>query len=58
MGKADFKILNQLGKGSYGVVYKVRRIADSREYALKEVNLREMTQRERFVDWDCLSDVR
>ncbi len=30
-----FEILNKLGKGSYGVVYKVRRKTDNKIYVLK-----------------------
>ena len=30
----DFEILNELGKGSFGLVYKVRRKNDNEIYAL------------------------
>ncbi|KAJ4460880.1 putative Serine/threonine-protein kinase Nek1 [Paratrimastix pyriformis] len=43
----DFEILKFLGKGSYGSVSKVLRKRDGREYALKEVNIRYMSQKER-----------
>lgn len=50
----DFKILAQLGKGSYGSVMKVERIVDGQIYALKEVNIRRLSPRERRVPKFCL----
>ena len=35
----DFKVLKQVGKGSYGVVYKVRRKSDNQIYAIKTISL-------------------
>jgi NIMA (never in mitosis gene a)-related kinase len=47
MRLADFKVIKFLGKGSYGSVYKVVRISDSTEYAMKEVKIKYMNQVER-----------
>lgn len=47
MSLKDFEILSQLGTGSYSTVFKVRRRADSRLYALKQVTLRALTPREK-----------
>ena len=33
----DFQPLEKIGEGSYSSVYKVRRIADEKVYALKKV---------------------
>jgi len=33
----DFIILNKLGEGAFSTVYKVKRISDGNEYALKKV---------------------
>lgn len=44
---AQFDIQRFLGKGSYGAVYKVRRKCDGATYALKETNVRHMSQVER-----------
>jgi serine/threonine protein kinase len=33
----DFDVLCKLGEGAFGQVYKVKRKADSKEYALKKV---------------------
>lgn len=35
----QFDILNKLGEGAFSVVYRVRRISDGLEYALKKVHL-------------------
>ena len=35
----DFEILSKLGDGTYSIVYKVKRKADNKIYALKKVNL-------------------
>lgn len=34
-----FKILNKIGQGSFGNIYKVLRNADNKIYALKEISL-------------------
>lgn len=33
----DFDVLGKLGEGAFGQVFKVKRKADSKEYALKKV---------------------
>jgi NIMA (never in mitosis gene a)-related kinase len=35
----NFSILSELGKGSYGVVYKVKSNLDNNLYVLKKINL-------------------
>ena len=39
MSMKNFKILNKLGEGAYSVVYKVLRLTDNNQYALKKVSL-------------------
>ncbi|KAM3133112.1 G2-specific serine/threonine protein kinase [Paramecium bursaria] len=51
----DFQLLQELGKGAFSVVYKVRRIADSQEYALKKVKMNSLKQRERE---NALNEIR
>ncbi len=38
MSERDFVILKKIGEGSFGDVYKVRRISDMTEYAMKKVS--------------------
>lgn len=35
----DFQILTKLGEGAYSSVYKVKRLTDGNDYALKKVKL-------------------
>ncbi|CAG9466460.1 unnamed protein product [Pedinophyceae sp. YPF-701] len=42
-----FKVQKFLGKGSYGSVYRVKRISDGKVYALKETDVKHMNQTER-----------
>ena len=51
----DFMILNKLGDGAYSIVYKVKRISDSKEYALKKVKLGKLTDKEKE---NALNEVR
>lgn len=37
----------QLGEGAYSNVYKVKRIEDNTEYALKKVNLSNLKEKEK-----------
>jgi NIMA (never in mitosis gene a)-related kinase len=51
----DFAILCKLGTGSYSEVYRVRRLSDNKEYALKKVNLGKLNEKERE---NSLNEVR
>ncbi|CAK86643.1 unnamed protein product (macronuclear) [Paramecium tetraurelia] len=55
MSLKDFKIISKLGDGSYSNVYKVRRIEDNLEYALKKVNLTNLSDKEKQ---NALNEVR
>ena len=44
---SDFEILSELGYGSFGIVYKVRRKTDGITYALKKVNLNQLKPKEK-----------
>ncbi|KAL0216416.1 hypothetical protein P9112_008600 [Eukaryota sp. TZLM1-RC] len=55
MSLRDFKIVRFIGKGSFGCVYRALRHADGKEYAIKEVDIQSMSQRERE---DTVNEVR
>lgn len=39
---SDFHIIKELGRGSYGVVYRVFSIINKKEYVLKKINIKHM----------------
>ncbi len=43
----DFEIISELGKGSFGYVYKVRRHSDYKIYALKKVSFSKLNPKEK-----------
>jgi NIMA (never in mitosis gene a)-related kinase len=53
MSLKDFQILSKIGfiiikgEGAYSSVYKVRRLIDNQEYALKKVKLMELSDKEK-----------
>jgi serine/threonine protein kinase len=51
----DFRDLKLIGKGSFGRVYRCIRISDGCDYAMKEVAIKAMSQRERE---DAVNEVR
>eukprot|EP00940_MAST-03C_sp_MAST-3C-sp2_P002165 g2165.t1 len=55
MGLRDFRKLKKLGAGSFGNVYKVRRLKDGETYALKEVDMRRLSMREKE---DAVNEIR
>ncbi|CAD8083977.1 unnamed protein product [Paramecium primaurelia] len=55
MSLKDFKMLSKLGDGAFSSVYKVKRIEDHLEYALKKVNLNNLSEKEKQ---NALNEVR
>ena len=56
----DFEIINQIGTGAFSKVFKVRRKIDNEIYALKEVNLSSLSDKERenaFTEIKILSSI-
>eukprot|EP01036_Dinobryon_divergens_P022734 gene22734-31020_t len=43
---SDFEVLLKLGSGSFGTVYKVRRLADNKPYVIKNVRIIDLSRRE------------
>lgn len=50
-----FHVMDKLGKGAYSSVYKVKRIADNKIYALKRVKLMDLNVKEKE---NALNEVR
>lgn len=47
MSAKDFQIISRLGEGSYSSVWKVKRLSDGKEYAMKKVKMNSLTEKER-----------
>ena len=43
----EFHIQSKIGEGAYSVVYKVRRLSDGQEYALKKVRMGNLSEKEK-----------
>ena len=48
---SDFKIICELGKGSYGLVYKVQSIIDNNTYVIKKMELKHMKEKQQNEAW-------
>lgn len=58
---ADFKVVCEIGRGSYGVVYKVISHIDQRIYVMKKINLKQVklkNQNEALKEAQILRKVR
>merc|ERR1712223_918464 len=51
----NFKVLKSLGEGAFSTVYKVKRISDGQEYALKKVKMGKLTEKEKL---NALNEIR
>lgn len=47
MRRADYDFGTQLGKGSFGTVFKIRRKSDRRTFVCKEIQLQSMSEKDR-----------
>jgi len=52
---SDFNVIKKLGDGAYSSVFKVRRIQDGEIYALKQVKMLQLTEKEKE---NALNEVR
>jgi len=43
----DFKVEKSLGKGTYGAVFRVKRLSDGKQYAMKQIDIKKMSSKER-----------
>lgn len=48
---SDFTILKELGRGSYGVVFKVHSNKDFQTYVMKKLDLKSMKERHQKEAW-------
>jgi len=51
----NFQVIKSLGEGAFSTVYKVKRLSDGLEYALKKVKLGKLTEKEKQ---NALNEVR
>lgn len=51
----NFEVIKQLGSGSFSTVYKVKRLEDGVEYAMKKVKLSALNRKEKE---NALNEVR
>ena len=42
-----YKLVSNIGKGSFGVISKVQRVDDGREFAMKQLDYSKMTDKDR-----------
>ena len=55
MSMNDFQLIDAIGKGTYSSVYKVLRLIDGHEYALKKVAITSLSAKERD---NALNEIR
>lgn len=44
----DYRILEKIGQGEYGIVYKVRHKHTDEVFALKKINITNLTEKEKI----------
>ncbi len=48
---SDFEILSELGRGSFGVVFKVKSLVDGNIYVIKRLDLKHMKEKAQKEAW-------
>ncbi len=47
MSENNFIFISKLGEGSFGEVFKVKRISDQQQYAMKKVKILDMKEKDK-----------
>ena len=55
MNLNDFIILNEIGKGAYSSVYRIKRIKDNNYYALKQIDMQNLKPKD--IE-NCINEIR
>lgn len=55
MSLVEFEIVQELGSGSFGRVFKAKKKVDGKFYAIKQIDLNSMSQREKE---NALNEIR
>lgn len=55
MSLKDFQIIGKLGEGAYSTVFRVKRLIDNQEYAMKKVKMNNLSEKEKE---NALQEVR
>ncbi|CAG9315582.1 unnamed protein product [Blepharisma stoltei] len=55
MSLNNFEIISKIGEGSFAQVFKVKRLADSKYYALKQIRITDLSSKEKL---NALNEIR
>lgn len=55
MSMKDFEVVDKLGEGAFGIVQKVIRLSDNKQYALKKVKYMDLKEKDKK---NALNEIR
>lgn len=55
MSMKDFEVVDKLGEGAFGIVQKVVRLSDNKQYALKKVKYMDLKEKDKK---NALNEIR